>query len=105
MNRMLAASAWALLVVFASNASAGPIDISSVGVKDLLIGGYDLGDSDQAERDFLFDYYIDALGSGSSLTDLNYQKIDIEGPASYVEVTGEPAGRDYWAIDFATFGV
>jgi len=103
MNRILAASAWALLVLFASSASAGPLDISSVGVKDLLVGGYDLGNSENAERDFLFNY-LPTLGLGSSLSNFAYQKIDIEGPASFVEVTGEPAG-DFWAIDFASFGV
>jgi len=104
MNRILAASACALLVMCASRASAEPLDISSVGVEDLLVGGYDLANSDKAERDFLFNY-LETLGLGYSLSDLSYQKINVEGTASFVEVIGEPAGGDLWAIDFASFGL
>jgi hypothetical protein len=104
MKRVIAATAYALFVLFAPAASAEPIDISDVGGKDLLIGGYDVGNSDQAEQDFLFTY-LESMGLGYSLSDLSYQKIDVEGPDSFVEVVGEEAGRDFWAIDFTNFAL
>jgi hypothetical protein len=100
-NRILAASAL-LLVLLASTASAEPIALSSVGVEDRLIGGFNMGNSDAEERDFLFNY-LETLGEGYNPLTLSYQKIDIEGPDSFVQVVGEPAGSDLWAIDFARF--
>ena len=104
MNRTLAASACALFVLFASSASAETIDISSVGGKDLKLDGYNGGNSEQAEQDYLFNYLL-SLNLGYSASDLSYQKIDLKGTASFVEVTGDAANENLWAIDFADFGL
>jgi len=104
MNRILAASALALFVLFASSASAGPIAYNTVIGEDLLIGGCNVGNSEHAEQDLLFDY-LETLGEGYDSSNFSYQKIDIGGPDSFVEVTGEPVGSDLWAIDFASFGL
>jgi hypothetical protein len=90
--------------LFASNASAGPISLSTVGGEDLLLGGYNIGSSEHAEEDFLFNY-LETLGEGYNPSNLSYQKVDVAGAASFVEVIGEPSGSDLWAIDFASFGL
>jgi hypothetical protein len=104
MNRILAASGLALFVLFASSASAEPIAYSSVGVEDLLVTGSNLGNSDQAEQDFLFNY-MKTLGEGYDPVNYTFQKINIGGTASFVEVTGDPLGTNLWAIDFASYGI
>ena len=106
MNRTLASGVCAFLVLFASSASADTIAIDDVLGKDSLIAYDNLGNSAQAEQDFLFANLQTLLGlDSSSLSDYSYQKISVKGTTSFVEVTGEPAGENLWAIDFASFGL
>ncbi len=104
MNRILAASAFALFVLFASSASAELIALSTVEGEDILIGGYNVGSSDQAEGDFLFNY-LQTLDPSYNSIDFTYQKIDINGSNSFLEVTDETDGSNLWAIDFSSFGL
>lgn len=99
-------TAFALCSLFALSvmpASAGTIDFGTVAVEDKLIGGFNVGSSTAAEGDFLIDYLVNNEGYDEST--LTYQKIDIAGLTSFVEVAGDPAGTNLWAINFAAFGV
>jgi hypothetical protein len=103
MKRLVVLCGVATLVLFASSARAAPIDYNIVKVEDFLVGGFDnVGNSEAAEQDFLFDYLV---GQGFDAADLTYEKIDLNGQSSYSEVINDPAGTNLWAIDFASFGL
>ena len=93
-----------LLAFAAAQARADTIDYNTVAVEDKLIDGYDnIGNSDAAEGDFLIDYMVTNYGYDES--SLTYQKIDISGQSSFVEVANEVDGSNLWAIDFSAFGI
>jgi hypothetical protein len=103
MKRITAFVGVAALVLSASSAHAATIDYSLLGVEDYLVGGFDnVGNSEAEEADFLFDYLV---SQGYSESDLTYQKIDVNGQSSFVEVLNDPTGTNLWAIDFSTYGV
>ena len=101
MKRIVGSVGFATVIFLASGAAAATIDYNVVAVEDQLIGGFNVGNSEQAEQDFLFDY-LELQGYNTD--ELSYEKIDIGGADSFVEVTGEPAGN-LWAIDFSSYGI
>jgi hypothetical protein len=98
MKRVVALCGVATLMLFASSARVAAVDFATVVSEDTFVTKDNVGDSDAAELAFI------AAELGLDPATLTYEKINLDGPSSFEEVTGEPSG-DLWAIQFSDFGI